>query len=1241
MMMVVVPTRCGQCAARCNGGRRRWTWQRAAISAVPVLLLLLLFEPVNAAPEELVPTTSKDDSSPTSLPPCDVDGAASRDVTLLNGSEFEMTCTLTRWVPGEKYEMAILRSRDHPVPKSETRLNNATSVTWRRPHVGDADAGTYYCLVRGATCESVYNATGLVVGYSPQMPATPTCSGQKFETFQCGWETPDNRIETRYTVSLLVGPRTAFSRIECKNSVSIEPRNLTCQLKTSGRLIYRIEEEVLRFEIVGSNMFGAKKWEYVVDHFANVVLEPPKVVYCNALTFNASVNWTGLPPISTFPDVVYEVRVKHDNGADITISVQNRRVTSVEKLIPNTRYGISVRVKFAKATDKVWSPFSHSRYCKTGKTRPTVLPKVAENSFIIQDLDDRRKVRLYYQRVPKFLWNGDHMSYVLHWCSSSGECGTHRVSGERSHADLFNLSRVESYTFHLFSENELGRSNRSVRVVVPSADLVLPPVQHACISEDRDSQSRFSLAKWDERRREQVHHYTLFWCRQDSKDAETCDGDLSWASVKSAGDALTALGCAFAGLCRYGVATRSAQSVSPMVWIECVVPRSKEYQSLFQGQDSVHYDEITDTTVQLAFLTKCSGLVASRVIRLCTVQGQDEPQRNETSLEAAADTNAPNATDADLTECFEELAGPEKTVRISNLKPATTYQADVKTTLEDGTTVNHRLLIFKTQAKSSVFIATSFIVLYVVLVIVAVAAILSWKRISEYISVYKNTPIKVLIPADFVKEPIKKSESVRSNLREYVLGRKDCPYGLPQIVPRQAKEVEDSLHSPELDLLIGEGCSGEPNAVDAAETSYVADKSCSTNQLAAGYSVLSTTQDDTPVPGSNSAYSKLSSFHEAPEGMPKPSLLSNYSRLSSMFLSTCAASAAEKNGYSKFAAFLDKPSTGDEKVPETLKPPDCSVAMETASMGQASPYIQVGEDGDKEVAEDERPMQPYAKLGCTSSFPSDTASSSQGPPQKPENRVTGYTPFPSLISMSKLSEGQPKASAKLECTEKPCLRDSATWQSDPSQPYAQASFNASPPGDVPSEGRDCMGPYTILNMGAPLGQSRDTLPGGHCAPPYVKASQEPSRASLGSDSLQVKNDEPAPAYSKVGAPTAQLPQDRQDSSANEDSGTCVKGPAVVVQSPVPESCCDFTALAPLAHPEGSGVVGDRDELDGEWGQCAEEGTDLFSVEYSVPAAKESMSAKPTLRGGGYTSWEVLAKQRDCDGDARAQAVKNA
>ncbi|XP_037288486.2 uncharacterized protein LOC119181368 [Rhipicephalus microplus] len=1239
MMTLVPPTFCGHCAARCDGGRRRKTRQRSAIpAAVPVVLLLLL---VGRAAPELV-QVSKDVSSPTSLPPCDVAGVASRDVTLLNGSEFEMTCTLTRWTPGRKYEMGILRSRDHPVQKSETRLNNATSVTWRRPHVSDADAGTYYCLVRGAACESVYSATGLVVGYSPQMPAKPSCSGEKFETFQCDWETPDNRIETRYTVSLLVGPRTAFSRIECKNSVSIKPRKLTCQLKTSGRLIYRIEEEVLRFEIVGSNMFGAKKWEYVVDHFANVVLEPPKVVYCNAMAFNASVNWTGLPPISTFPDVVYEVRVKHDNGEDITISVPNRQVTSVEKLIPNTRYDISVRVKFAKAKDQVWSPFGQSRYCKTSKTRPTVLPKVAENSFIIQDLDDRRKVRLYYQRVPKFLWNGDHMSYVLHWCSSSGECGTHRVSGERSYADLFNLSRVESYTFHLYSENELGRSNRSVRVLVPSADLVLPPVQHAYMSENRDSQQpRFSLAKWEER--SLVHHYTLFWCRQDRKDAESCDGDVSWASVKSTGDALTAVGCAMAGLCRYGVATRSAQSVSSMVWIECIVPRSKEYQSLFQGEDAVHYDEITDTTVQLAFLTKCSGLVASRVVRVCAVQEKEEPQRNETSLEATADTNAHNATDADSPECFEELAGPEKTVRLSNLKPATTYQADVKTTLEDGTTVNHRLLIFKTQAKSSIFIATSFIVLYVVLIIVAVAVVFSWKRISEYISIYKNTPIKVLIPADFAKEPIKKSESIRSNLREYVLGRKDCPYGLPQIVPREAQEVEDSLHCPELDLLIGEGCSSDPNELDAAETSPAADKSFSANQPVAGYSVLSTILDDTPVPGSNSAYSKLSSLREAPEGMPKPSLLNDYSRLSSMFLSAHAPSATEKNAYSKFAAFLEKPSTGDDKLPETLKTPDCSMPMEMGSTDKASPYVQVGENGAKEVAEAEIPMQPYAKLGCTSSLPSDTGSSSRKPPQKPENGVTGYTPFPSLLFMGKLSEGQPKASAKPEQPENPCLKDSAAGQSDLSQPYAQASFNASPRVVALSEGRDCVGPYTILNMGASLGEAEDTLPGVHRVPPYVKASPEPSSASLRCESSQAKNDEPAPAYSKVGAPTAPLPQDCPDSSTKEDSATCHGCPAVEAQPPVPESPCEFTVLAPLAHaePERTSVFGDRDELGEVWGPCVEEGTDLFSVEYSVPASKESVSAKPTLRGGGYTSWEALAKQRDRDGDARVHAVKNA
>ncbi|KAL3230893.1 hypothetical protein MRX96_003549 [Rhipicephalus microplus] len=417
----------------------------------------------------------------------------------------------------------------------------------------------------------------------------------------------------------------------------------------------------------------------------------------------------------------------------------------------------------------------------------------------------------------------------------------------------------------------------------------------------------------------------------------------------------------------------------------------------------------------------------------------------------------------------------------------------------------------------------------------------------------------------------------------------------------------------------------------------------SANQPAAGYSVLSTILDDTPVPGSNTAYSKLSSLREAPEGMPKPSLLNDYSRLSSMFLSAHAPSATEKNAYSKFAAFLEKPSTSDDELPETLKTPDCSMPMEMGSTNKASFYVQVGENGAKKVAEAEIPMQPYAKLGCTSSLPPDPASSSREPPQKPENRVTGYTPFPSLLFMDKLSEGQPKASAKPESPENPCLKDSAAGQSDLSQPYAQASFNASPRGVALPEGRDCAGPYTVLNMDPSLGEVRDTLPGVHHVPPYVKASREPSSASLDCETSQAKDDEPAPAYSKVGAPTAPLPQDCPDSSTKEDSGTFHRCPPGEAQSPVPESSCDFTVLAPLAHadPGRTSVFGDRDELGEVWGPRVEEGTDLFSVEYSIPASKESMSAKPTLRGGGYTSWEALAKQRDCDGDARLHAVKNA
>lgn len=844
------------------------------------------------------------ETTTTALPPCDINGTASSDITVRNGSTFEMTCLLTRWPGNEHYEIGMLRSRYDVVPASQIRRHNATSATWTRPNVQASDSGTYYCSVKGSACESVFSATALLVGYAPLEPFSEGCSGDHFETFQCSWRTQDHYIRTRHEVILRVGNSGVYSLIPCNMTDQIESQDLTCRLTTSGKTIYRIEEPALHFEVIASNAYGTAKWTYAVDHFAHVKLPAPSLLGCHSETDKMSISWTSSPKISTFPDILYEVRLRYNSKEEREITINNSDKVVVGGLIPNTVYNVSVRMKFARASAELWSFYSDTLQCKTKKTIPTALPKVAENGFMIQDFKDTRKVRLFYQRVAKSLWNGDRMSYVLHWCSSRGECASHKVTGERTHVDLFNLSRVENYTFQLFSENDVGRSLRSVNVLLPSSDQVMPSVQDAYVSEVKILNPTFTLAP--RTMSDKVLHYTLFWCRGVDDEMGACENDVSWATVKSSGDAWSAASCAMSGRCKYGVATRSAEAVSAMTWIDCVLPNSREYQDLMRGEDSVHYDEITDTSVQVTFLTKCAGLVASRIIRFCALRGPEEALLGNNTV-----------PESEFEECTNSAAGPEKTVLLRNLYPETTYQVTITTVMEDGMSIRHRPVRIRTQGRGPTALATAAVVVAALLVALTVVAAIFWRRISVYIEEYKNTTVKVLIPAEFTKESIKKSDSIRSNLREYVLNNKNSPYGIAHVLRSQnLQEQAENALSPEADCLLKDTRPGIPVLPERSlptSDKYFNETPQQTpllDTLSPGYSMVSSLQDKNSEPIGN-AYSKFSALQDQ-ETMQIPPLARGYSLFSSFALDNPDTKSIVKEplttdgtpGYSKFAPFL-------------------------------------------------------------------------------------------------------------------------------------------------------------------------------------------------------------------------------------------------------------------------------------------------------------------------------------------------
>ncbi|CAN7946928.1 unnamed protein product, partial [Ixodes hexagonus] len=247
--------------------------------------------------------------------------------------------------------------------------------------------------------------------------------------------------------------------------------------------------------------------------------------------------------------------------------------------------------------------------------------------------------------------------------------------------------------------------------------------------------------------------------------------------------------------------------------------------------------------------------------------------------------------------------------------------------LEDGTSILHRPVRIKTRERGPTALATAAVVVAALLVAITVIAAIFWRRISVYIEEYKNTTVKVLIPAEFGKEPIKKSDSVRSNLREYVLSNKDSPYGIPHILRSpKLQEPAEEAQCPEADRLLGDTSPGIPTLPDI--TLLTSDKYFDeatrqaplVNTPSQGYSMVSMSQGKNAEPIDH-AYSKFSSLQDC-ETTQKSPVVRGYSLFSSFALNKPDANSAAKEplamegtpGYSKFAPFLREVDLGSTET---------------------------------------------------------------------------------------------------------------------------------------------------------------------------------------------------------------------------------------------------------------------------------------------------------------------------------------
>ncbi|XP_064476992.1 uncharacterized protein LOC135390922 isoform X2 [Ornithodoros turicata] len=637
------------------------------------------------------------------LPPCPAKGGATEDVLLQNGSSFTMSCNLTDAEEG----LTI------GIRKEETWLSSVNSsrvVVWKKDYVQGDDRAIYYCVVRGDHCgPTPFSATSLAVAYAPLKPTKHWCIGHNLETFTCYWSIPKIWTNTTYRVLLRVGTEEVHSVIICEDTLVWDAANVTCRLVTAGGAIYRIEEKTFHFTVQANNTFGGQQWEYEVDHFRNVHLSAPTGVMCQPSKDSIYVTWDGLPEVSSFPPVHYRVEVADHPQLTRNVTGENYS-TITDGPVPYIRYDVTVRAKFDQSD--TWSPGSGTITCTTSKDRPTAVPKVTANGFSIENYKEARNVRVYFQGVPKELWHGEEMRYVIVLLDGKG--GHTIVATNRSDYELRELSHNKGYTARIYSENEVGRSAGYATLTIPATNRLLPPVEGAYIDASQVWSVRLHVREGEDMNAT----YTLFWrCGREEKVALE---SLSWKELSKRDKKVDV--ASDPSSCVYAIASQKGGQVSPMTWIDCVTPKSREYEELLSGTDRVFAAEVTDSSIRLAFLSKCNPLVATRQIH----------------YHAATDESYKLITLED-----------EKEVTIPELSSKTNYVVSISSFLEDGRVVFHEQLRLKTRSRALLMVAIGLCVGFLLFVIVGCILVAWCRRFSAQFVKYKTATVEVLVPADF------------------------------------------------------------------------------------------------------------------------------------------------------------------------------------------------------------------------------------------------------------------------------------------------------------------------------------------------------------------------------------------------------------------------------------------------------------------------------------------------------------
>ncbi|XP_023943239.2 cytokine receptor [Bicyclus anynana] len=535
------------------------------------------------------------------------------DINIKYGDPLELFCVTDNKYTSNDIQFKIGQNT------LESEIVNSTTRRLYIPHP-EKQVETYCCHNERTN----KRCTSRVLVDSPPGNVTDfKCVSKNLDILNCSWTNLSMLSSVQYTLTFSV--HMNYVTPACVPSQIGSTKY--CVWNTTSYPRYRQQEETQYFYLYAKNVFGFNSQNFIIDHFAIVIPDPPYDLNVSKVgTHNVVIQWKIPNNIVDFLkcgiDHIIQYQIaKVDNRTYFrTVNTSNLPSKQKEKYTFNLtdlpyahmQYEVRIYIKSKKAASReFWSEYGFLVFTTLSEI-PDRPPNMIAGAFDQSTYNKNRVINVYWKQLEEWEEAGSNFTYKV-LVSQNNRTQTVFPERNKSMSYVSLNATLDALDVTVWSFNVKGSS-------VNSSHMYIPP--------EKDTHSlkvtSFTKLAYENGTYElswvglkNIDNYTLFWCQHNT--TQICISRLNFTVLDSQ-KTNHIIDLPREYRYQFAISANKGSKTSGMSWAKCDI--SKEGFVMYRFEVHLKYDAPTKSSVTLRWQMDCAlkdGIITGYNISYCPI----------------------------------------------------------------------------------------------------------------------------------------------------------------------------------------------------------------------------------------------------------------------------------------------------------------------------------------------------------------------------------------------------------------------------------------------------------------------------------------------------------------------------------------------------------------------------------------------------------------------------------------------